>query len=226
MNFFKILCIDDESSVQKLLHYLLKSGGFTPVGAMSGEEGLMLASSHNPDVILLDLSLPDMTGEQVLMQLRQWSTIPVIVLTANKDDHDKVRLLDIGADDYLVKPFHSQELLARIRVAIRHSHRIMTEPVISIGDLVIDLPSNIARINGEEIKLTLTEFKLLKLLAVNNGRIVTQGQILSEIWGAGNEKNTHYLRIYVAQLRKKIETVLGKKIIYTESGVGYRIRDP
>lgn len=223
MKKFKILYIDDENSVRKLLQFLLKSDGYDAIEAKNGSEGLMMASSHKPDVIILDLALPDMSGEIVLKLLREWSKAPVIVLTANKDDDAKVKLLDLGADDYLVKPFHGPELLARIRVAIRHIEHDQEEPVIKIGDLIIDLPANIVRIKDNEIKLTITEFRFLKILVTNLGRIVTQGQILNEIWGPGNEGNTHYLRIYVAQLRKKIEKPLGKKIIYTESAVGYRI---
>lgn len=223
MNRYKVLYIDDENAVRKLLHYILKSDGYEPIGAKDGEEGLMLASSHNPDVVILDLALPDMSGETVLKGLREWFQNPVIVLTANKADDDKVKLLDMGADDYLVKPFHGPELLARVRVALRHLKKEESVSSVEIGDLVVDVAASIVKVKGIEIKLTSKEYQFLKILALNAGRIVTQTQILNDVWGPNNQENTHYLRVYMAQLRKKVEKPLGKKIITTESGVGYRI---
>ncbi len=219
----KILFIDDEQPIRKLLAHILTTEGYTIFEAESVKEGLASASLHSPDVILLDLGLPDGSGEEVLIKLREWSKAPIIVLTANKADDEKVKLLDLGADDYLVKPFHAPELLARIRVALRHQQRDTANPVISLGDLMIDLSGHLVKVKGVEVKLTSKEYEFLKILAKNAGKIVTQTQILTEIWGPNNENNSHYLRVYVAQLRKKVEEPLGQKIIVTESGIGYRL---
>ncbi|OFZ17224.1 MAG: hypothetical protein A2X86_01880 [Bdellovibrionales bacterium GWA2_49_15] len=219
----KILYIEDEKPIRKLLHFILESAGHQPIEACSGSEGLMLAASHQPDVILLDLGLADISGTDLLAKLREWSKTPVIILTANKADDEKVTLLDMGADDYLVKPFHAPELLARIRVAIRHAEKSIPDPVISLGKLNIDCAGHLVKVGLEQIKLTSTEFDLLKVLAQNAGKVVTQRQLLQDVWGPNNSHNSHYLRVYIAQLRKKIEGPLGKRIIYTESGVGYRL---
>lgn len=219
----KVLFIDDEQPIRKLLNHILSSEGYFTFEASNVKEGLNLASLHSPDIILLDLGLPDGSGEDVLKKLREWTKAPIIILTANKADDDKVKLLDMGADDYLVKPFHAPELLARIRVALRHLSRDEANPIISIGDLSIDLSGHQVRVKGEEIKLTSKEYEFLKILAKSAGKIVTQTQILNEIWGPNNENNSHYLRVYVAQLRKKVEEPLGQKIIVTESGIGYRL---
>ncbi len=219
----KILYIEDERPIRKLLHFILESEGHLPIEACTGAEGLMLAASHSPDVVLLDLCLPDMSGAELLSKLREWSKTPVIILTANKADDEKVTLLDMGADDYLVKPFHAPELLARIRVAIRHSEKSSNDPMINLGQLTIDCVGHIVKIGDDIIKLTSTEFDLLTVLGQNAGKVVTQRQLLHDVWGPNNTRNSHYLRVYIAQLRKKIEGPLGKRIIYTESGVGYRL---
>ena len=219
----KILFIEDEKPIRKLLSFIIENAGHQPIEACSGSEGLMLAASHSPDVILLDLALPDMSGADLLSKLREWSKTPVIILTANKADDEKVILLDMGADDYLVKPFHAPELLARIRVAIRHAEKSTTDPMISIGRLTIDCAGHIVKVGEDPIKLTSTEFDLLKALAQNTGKVVTQRQLLHDVWGPNNSDNSQYLRVYIAQLRKKVEGPLGKRIIYTESGVGYRL---
>lgn len=226
MNKIKVLFIDDEPSVRKLLNFVLESEGYQTISAENGEQALMMAASHKPDVVILDLGLPDLSGKTVLKRLREWSHAPVIVLTANKEDDEKVLLLDAGADDYLVKPFHTPELLARIRVVLRHSLREQSgsDAIIKIGDLEISIKDHIVKVKGEEIKLTSTEFNFLALLLKNQGRVVTQTHILKEVWGPGNSQNTHYLRVYAAQLRKKVEKPLGKKLIITEPGVGYRIK--
>lgn len=220
----KVLFIDDEQPIRKLLGHILTTEGYTILEAASVKEGLAVASLDSPDVILLDLGLPDGTGEDVLRKLREWTKAPIIVLTANKADDEKVKLLDLGADDYLVKPFHAPELLARIRVALRHLQKDSANPVITLGDLSIDLSGHLVKVKGLEIKLTSKEYEFLKILAKNAGKIVTQTQILNEIWGPNNQNNSHYLRVYVAQLRKKVEEQLGYKIILTESGIGYRLR--
>ncbi len=162
------------------------------------------------------------SGEVVLKELRQWTQTPVIILTANKTDEDKVMLLDLGADDYLVKPFHGPELLARIRVAIRHLEKNHSDPILTFGDLVLDLAASMVKVKGEHIKLTNKEYQFFSILVKNAGKIVTQKQILDEIWGENNEDKSHYLRVYVAQLRKKVESILSKKVIITEPGIGYR----
>ena len=225
MNKVKILVIDDELSVRKLLRYVLEAEGYQVLEAGTGELGLMYNASHRPDIILLDLGLPDLEGQVVLQRIREWTNSPVLILMANKEDDEKVKLLDMGADDYLIKPFNMQELLARIRVALRHANRLENEiePVIQIGDLKVDVGAHLVYVRDEEIKLTGTEFSFLALLSKNIGRVVTQNQLLNEIWGPGNTENTHYLRVYAAQLRKKVEVPLGKKLIYTEPGVGYRM---
>lgn len=219
----KILYIDDEIAIRKILFHIIKAAGYTPLEAATGEEGLMMASTQLPHVILLDLALPNQNGETILKEIRSWSQVPIIVLTANKTDDDKVKLLDLGADDYLVKPFHAPELLARIRVAIRHCETDKMNPILNFGDLIVDLAGHEVRVKNKLVKLTAKEFSFIKILAVNAGRIVTQKQILTEIWGPNNEENSHYLRVYVAQLRKKVEAPLGKKIIITEAGIGYRL---
>jgi two-component system KDP operon response regulator KdpE len=258
---YKILYIDDEIAVCELLNFILKREGYTAIEAKTGIEGLKVMREMNPDVILLDLSLPDLTGEEVLAEIRRDRKTPVIILTANDTDDDKVKLLDLGADDYLVKPFHRPELMARIRVAIRHREKsalrsgfnqssgsglglglefkqdqgLRNDPhpnsgfeledamIFRLGELEIDFAASIVKVKNKEVKLTSTEFKFLKILALNFGKIVTQSYLLKEVWGPNNEKNTHYLRVYALQLRKKIEKPLGKKIFVTESGVGYRI---
>lgn len=219
----KVLFIDDEQPIRKLLAHILSTEGYTIFEAGSVKEGLSAASLNSPDVILLDLGLPDGSGEDVLRKLREWTKAPIIILTANKADDEKVKLLDLGADDYLVKPFHAPELLARIRVALRHLKKDSANPVITLGDLCIDLSGHLVKVKGVEVKLTSKEYEFLKILAQNAGKIVTQTQILTEIWGPNNENNSHYLRVYVAQLRKKVEEPLGQKIIVTESGIGYRL---
>lgn len=222
-NKMKILFIDDEQPIRKLLGHILSTEGYAIFEADSVKSGLAVASLNSPDVILLDLGLPDGSGEDVLTKLREWTKAPIIILTANKADDEKVKLLDLGADDYLVKPFHAPELLARIRVALRHLKKDSSDPVITLGDLTIDLSGHLVKVKGVEVKLTSKEYEFLKILAKNAGKIVTQTQILTEIWGPNNENNSHYLRVYVAQLRKKVEEPLGQKIIVTESGIGYRL---
>jgi two-component system, OmpR family, KDP operon response regulator KdpE len=218
----KVLFIDDEQPIRKLLKHILSDEGYTIFEASNVKEGITQASLNIPDIILLDLGLPDGSGEEVLKTLREWTQAPIIILTANKADDDKVKLLDMGADDYLVKPFHAPELLARMRVALRHLHKD-DNPLIQIGNLSIDLSGHLVKVKDEEIKLTAKEYEFLKILAKSAGKIVTQGQILKEIWGPNNEENSHYLRVYVAQLRKKVEEPLGRKLIVTESGIGYRL---
>jgi len=219
----KVLFADDEVGIRKLLTHLLSYENYQIFEASTGKEAIQLASLHQPDIILLDLSLPDLNGEEVLKEIKHWSSAPVIILTANKTDDDKVKLLDLGADDYLVKPFHAPELLARIRVALRHKNSDNREVKIEIDDFCMDFSARIVSVRNIEVHLTSKEYHFLSILVKNRGKIVTQTQILNEIWGPNNESNSHYLRVYAGQLRKKIEEPLGKKIIYTEAGIGYRL---
>jgi len=222
-----ILLIDDEPQILRALKTILVSGHFNVVSAVNGEEGLALAASQNPDVIILDLTLPDMDGIQVCEQIRQWSAVPIIVLSVRDAERDKVAALDMGADDYLTKPFSIEELLARIRVALRHSLSSVgnRESVITVGALSIDLARHIASLNGEELKLTATEFKLLAYLAAHADRVLTHQAILTHVWGFEESSHTEYLRVYIGQLRRKIENDPDDpQILVTDPGVGYRFK--
>jgi two-component system KDP operon response regulator KdpE len=204
---------------------ILTAKGFRVSTAARGEEGLAQAAVQPPDVIILDLSLPDIDGIEVCRRLREWSQVPIIVLSVRDTERDKVAALDRGADDYLTKPFGIEELLARVRVALRHSIRLQggKETVIHSGSLVIDLANHTITREGAEIKLTATEFKLLAYLAANAGRVLTHQAILSHVWGPADADHTEYLRVYLRQLRKKIETDPERpEILITEPGIGYR----
>lgn len=218
-----ILIIDDEVQIRRLLEIALSANGYKISEASSGREGLALAASLQPVLIILDLGLPDIDGLEILKKLREWYNKPVIILSVRNSEDDIVRALDIGANDYLTKPFRTGELLARIRVAIRQSQGISEKPVLEFGNLCIDLANHVARKNNEIIKLTSTEFSLLALLAKNEGRVLTHQYILKEVWGMGYIEQTQYLRVFIAQLRKKIEDDPVKpKLLNTESGIGYR----
>jgi two-component system KDP operon response regulator KdpE len=218
-----ILVIDDEIQIRRLLEITLGSNSFKTIFASNGREGLTAAATHHPSLILLDLGLPDMDGIEILAKLREWYTKPIIILTVRNSEDDIVSALDKGANDFLTKPFRSGELLARIRSAIRITGEKPDNPVISFGNLVIDLVNHIVRKNDEILKLTATEFSLLALFAKNHGRVVTHNFLLKEIWGFGYIEQTQYLRVFVAQLRKKIEDNPSvPKLLITESGIGYR----
>jgi len=218
-----ILIIDDEVQIRRLLEITLSANGYKISEASTGKEGLAKAAINHPVVIILDLGLPDIDGLDVLKKLREWYQKPIIILSVRNSEDDIVKALDHGANDYLTKPFRTGELLARIRVAIRQSQVTSDNPCLSFGNLTIDLANHIARKNDEIIKLTSTEFSLLALLAKNEGRVLTHQYILKEIWGMGYIEQTQYLRVFVAQLRKKIEDNPAKpKFLNTESGIGYR----
>jgi two-component system KDP operon response regulator KdpE len=218
-----ILIIDDELQIRSLLEITLSANGFKISEASTGKEGLALAASLQPVLIILDLGLPDTDGFSVLKKLREWYQKPIIILSVRNSEEDIVSALDSGANDYLTKPFRTGELLARIRVAIRQSQNISDKPVLEIGSLFIDLASHTARKNNELLKLTSTEFSLLALLAKNEGRVLTHQYILKEVWGMGYLEQTQYLRVFIAQLRKKVEDDPAKpKLLNTESGIGYR----
>lgn len=220
----RILIVDDEPQICKLLKVTLLAHQYAVHEASNGEEGIRQASTTNPDLIILDLGLPDLTGMQVLNRIREWSNSPVIVLTAKDREEDKIAALDSGADDYVTKPFSMGELVARIRVALRHAAKSNNEPVFQIGELTIDVAQRIVKLKGERVKLTPTEYELLKILASNAGKVVTQRQLLQQVWGDHHdESDSHYLRVYIGHLRKKLEEDSTRpRLIITEPGIGYR----
>jgi two-component system KDP operon response regulator KdpE len=219
----EILVIDDEAQIRKLLQITLESNDYTVRQAVNGKEGLISAANHPPSLVILDLGLPDIDGQDLLKQLREWFTNPVIILSVKNSQEDIIQALDAGANDYLVKPFRTGELLARIRSALRVSSLADNNPVIVCGDLTFDLASRTIKKNDETIKLTVTEYALLSLLIKNNGKVLTHHYLLREVWGPGFINQSQYLRVFIAQLRKKIETDPNRpELILTESGVGYR----
>ena len=200
-----ILVIDDEVQIRRLLEITLTSKGYKIAEASNGKDGLVAAATHHPSLIILDLGLPDIDGLEILKKVREWYTKPVIVLSVRNLEDDIIQALDYGANDYLTKPFRTGELLARIRVALRQNLEAEDNQNLTFGSLTIDLVNHVTRKNGEIVKLTTTEFSLLSLLAKNSGRVMTHQAILKEIWGFGYIGQTQYLRVFVAQLRKKIE---------------------
>jgi two-component system, OmpR family, KDP operon response regulator KdpE len=220
-----ILVIDDEPQILRALKTILGSKQFKVLTASTGEEGLTLAAAQKPDLIILDLSLPDLSGMEVCSRIREWSQIPVIILSVRDRESDKVQALDRGADDYLTKPFGIEELLARIRVALRHSSASSSsqQTVISAGAIEIDLVKHIVTRGGTEVKLTATEFKVLAYLASHADRVLTHQAILNHVWDYADSDRVEYLRVYIGQIRKKLETNPEEpEFIITESGVGYR----
>jgi two-component system KDP operon response regulator KdpE len=218
-----ILIIDDEVQIRRLLEITLTSNGYKISEAATGKDGLIAAATHHPALVILDLGLPDLDGFEILKKLREWYLRPIIILTVRNSEEDIIHALDNGANDYLTKPFRTGELLARIRVAIRQTQDIPEKSILEFGPLAIDLANHIVRKNNELLKLTSTEFSLLALLAKNEGRVLTHQYILKEIWGMGYIEQTQYLRVFIAQLRKKLEDDPTKpKLLNTESGIGYR----
>jgi two-component system KDP operon response regulator KdpE len=220
-----VLVIDDEPQILRALRTILTEKQFKVTTASRGEEGLALAAANLPDVVILDLGLPDMDGLEVCSRLRQWTQCPIIVLSVRDSEQEKVAALDRGADDYLTKPFGIEELLARVRVALRHATLAQgaEQTVVRAGPLEVDLAWHRVTRNGEEVKLTATEFKLLAYLATHHGRVLTHRSILSQVWGPADADHTEYLRVYVRQLRKKLEPDPERpEFILTEPGVGYR----
>lgn len=220
-----ILVIDDELQIQRAIRTILTEKQFRVTTASRGEEGLALAAANEPDLIILDLGLPDMEGVDVCQRLREWTQTPIIILSVRDSERDKVAALDMGADDYLTKPFGIEELLARIRVALRHSAGRQGEQskVVKAGSLNIDLAWHIVKRDEEEVKLTGTEYKLLAYLAANHGRVLTHQSILTHVWGPEDADHTEYLRVYMRQLRKKLEDDPERpQYILTEPGIGYR----
>jgi two-component system KDP operon response regulator KdpE len=223
-----ILVVEDEPQMQKFLRMSLVSEGYRVVEATKGQEGIDLARTHNPDLVLLDLGLPDMDGTDVTKALREWSAKPIIVISARGQEEDKIRALDAGADDYLTKPFATGELMARIRVALRrtaHAGQERPEPVLEVGGLTMDLDKRQVFVEGSEVHLTPNEYKLLTVLMKNAGRVLTHRQLLKEVWGPAYASQTQYLRVYMVQLRHKLEADSARpKYLVTEPGVGYRLK--
>jgi two-component system KDP operon response regulator KdpE len=222
-----VLLIEDEPQMRRFLRAALESHEYRLVEAVTSREGLAQATSRNPDVILLDLGLPDGDGIDLARRIREWSATPIIVISARGKEHDKVAALDAGADDYLTKPFGTDELLARLRVALRHAARIAApaDPVFTVGELRVDLAARRVFASGAEVHLTPTEYKLLTVLVHNAGKVVTHRQLLKEVWGPNAVEHTHYLRVYMTQLRHKLERDATRpRYLQTEAGVGYRLR--
>ncbi|RPI86469.1 MAG: DNA-binding response regulator [Chloroflexi bacterium] len=222
-----ILIIDDEPQILRALKTILTANHFQVAAAANGEQGMALAVAQPPDVIILDLTLPDIDGFQVCEQIREWSRVPIIVLSVRDSEKDKVAALDKGADDYLTKPFGIEELLARIRVALRHAEQSIgnKQTIIKVGPVAVDLARHIVTRSGEEIRVTATEFKLLAYLASHADRVLTHQALLVHVWGFPEQDHVEYLRVYIGQLRKKLEANPDEpQILLTEPGVGYRFK--
>jgi two-component system KDP operon response regulator KdpE len=219
-----ILIVDDEQQIRRLLTISLESNGFGVAEAVTGEEGILRASMDRPELIILDLGLPDMDGREVLRKLRLAGQTPVVILSARNSEQDIVSCLEEGADDYLVKPFRTGELIARIKAALRHRPDEPAERVFRVGSIEVDLDKRMVKRDGEQVKLTATEYSLLSLFVKNPGRVLTHKYILERVWGPTYVDETHYSRIYIAQLRKKLEDNPAEpKLLVTESGIGYRM---
>jgi two-component system KDP operon response regulator KdpE len=221
-----VLVIDDEPQIRRLLRVTLEANAYEVVEAATGAEGIVQAAQCRPSVILLDLGLPDLDGVAVLKRLREWSRVPVIILSVRDRENEKATALDAGADDYVTKPFGTAELLARLRVALRHSENKSEEPIFKSGPLLIDLVDRRVTVDGKEVSLTVTEYNLLRLLARYSGKVLTHRFILREVWGPNAENQNHYLRVYIARLREKLKSdSKHPEILLTEPGVGYRLVD-
>ena len=218
------LIIDDEKQIRRLLRLALEGADHQVFEAATGQAGLSEIALRRPDVVLLDLGLPDMEGVKVLRRLREWSDVPVLILSVRDDPEEKVEALDAGADDYVTKPFDTAELLARVRVAQRRSLTETGDPVFNSGPLCVDFSARQVKLGGSEIKLTPTEYSLLRVLVQNAGKVVTHRQLLRTVWGEKSESQAQYLRVYVTHLRKKLQTsTSAPSLIKTETGIGYRL---
>ncbi|HOX58315.1 MAG TPA: response regulator [Candidatus Paceibacterota bacterium] len=220
------LVIDDELQMRRLLRVCLEANGYRVAEAATGQDGIAHAAQRPPDVVILDLGLPDMDGVAVLKRLREWSRVPVVVLSVRDREEDKIAALDNGADDYVTKPFGSGELLARLRVAQRHAQPGAQDSLFRTGRLEVDLAARVVKLSGREIRLTATEYSLLRLFIQHAGKVLTHRHLLREVWGPNAVEQTHYLRVYIAHLRDKLETDPSQpRLILTEPGVGYRLLD-
>jgi two-component system KDP operon response regulator KdpE len=218
------LIIDDEPQIRRLLRVTLEASNYRVFDAATGQDGLVEAAQRKPDVILLDLGLPDLDGLQVLKRIREWSRVPVIILSVRDQEEEKVIALDSGADDYVTKPFNSAELLARLRAALRHVQPQGADAIFRVGDLEVDLSKRLVLKNGLEVKLTPIEYSLLRLLVTHAGKVLTHRQLLIEVWGEKSVDQSHYLRVHFAHLREKLETnPSAPELILTEPAVGYRL---
>jgi two-component system, OmpR family, KDP operon response regulator KdpE len=219
----RVLVVDDEPQIRRALAVNLKARGYDVDQAASGEEALHLAAARHPDVVLLDLGLPGIDGLEVIRGLRGWTSVPIVVLSVREAEADKVAALDLGADDYLTKPFGMNELLARLRAALRRHQPVAEEPVVETPDFRVDLVARRVWAHGEEVHLTPTEWSILDVLARHPGRLITQRQLLQQVWGPSYERETNYLRVYLAQLRRKLEPEPARpRYLITEPGMGYR----
>jgi two-component system KDP operon response regulator KdpE len=223
-----VLLIEDEAEIRRFLRTSLPAHGYRLYEATTGADGLAQAKARNPDIILIDLGLPDVDGTEVIRQVREWATIPILVLSARDQEQAKVAALDLGADDYVTKPFGVNELLARLRAALRHASRSAAdvgEPVFTLGDLKVDLGRRQVFVSGKEVHLTPIEYKLLTTLVRHAGKVLTHRQLLKEVWGPLHVDEGHYLRVYMRQLRNKVEAnPAHPRYLVTELGVGYRLR--
>lgn len=220
----QVLVVDDEMQIRRFLRISLETHGYTVHEAGTGKEGIFIAAKLRPDLIILDLGLPDMDGIEMVKGLREWTKTPIIILSVRDADLDKVNALDAGADDYLTKPFSTEELLARLRVALRHAEPEPDLRIFTVGDLRVDLTRRLVTVRGEPVKLTPTEYALLRLMVQHAGRVLTHRQILKEVWGPAYVEESHYLRVYFSQLRQKLEENPAlPKVLLTEPGVGYRL---
>jgi two-component system KDP operon response regulator KdpE len=218
-----VLVIDDEPQIRRLLRVTLEANGYSVTDAPTGKDGIVQAAQSRPEIILLDLGLPDLDGVEVLKRIREWSKVPIIILSVRDREDDKIAALDAGADDFVTKPFSSGELLARLRTTLRRSQPQTTSVLFQSGDLEVDLANRQVRKKGQEVKLTPTEYALLRLLVVHAGKVLTHRQLLTEVWGPNAAEQTHYLRVHIAHLREKLEDDASQpKFILTEPGVGYR----
>jgi two-component system KDP operon response regulator KdpE len=223
----KILTVEDEQEIRRFLRVSLVNHGYRFIESATGKDGIMQAASQQPDLIILDLGLPDMDGMELIAQVRQWSRVPIIILSARGQEHEKVNALDAGADDYLTKPFSVSELLARIRVALRHAMQAASEagePLFTVDRLRVDLAARQVFVHDREIHLSPIEYRLLTTMVKYAGKVVTHRQLLKEVWGPDSVFETHYLRVYMAQLRRKLEDDPARpRFLLTEPGVGYRL---
>ena len=223
----RVLVVDDEPQIRRFLRTSLGAHHYAVLEAAGGEEAILKTANERPDVVILDLGLPDVDGLEVITRLREWSDVPIIVLSVRDREAAKIEALDRGADDYVTKPFGMGELLARLRAVLRHRLRqVAEEPVFRSGDLVVDLARRQVTVAGHEVKLAPKEYEILRVLVVHAGKVLTHQQLLRAVWGRGYEQETHYLRVHIGQLRQKLEPNPAQpQHILTEPGVGYRLRD-
>ncbi len=220
------LIVDDEPQIRRLLRVTLEANSYSVFDAATGRDGIAQAAQRRPDVVLLDLGLPDLDGVEVIRRVREWSRVPIVVLSVRDREEDKIAALDAGADDYVTKPFGAGELLARLRVVLRHAEPQGSDAIFRNGDLEVDFAGRVVRKAGREVRLTPIEYGLLRLLVTHAGKILTHRQLLTEVWGPNAVTQTHYLRVHIAHLREKLEDGPGgRELIQTEPGIGYRLKE-